>query len=53
MVFISECLEELDAGSGDDAIDSYYYDSNENRCFFFWYAGTGGNGNRYVIYIIF
>ena len=48
-----ECLEDLDAGSGDDAIDSYYYDSNENRCFFFWYAGSGGNGNRYVIYVIF
>ena len=43
-----ECFEELDAGTGDDAIDSYYYDSNENRCFFFWFTGAGGNDNRYV-----
>lgn len=42
-----ECFEDLDAGNGELAVDSYYYDSNENRCLFFWYAGSGGNGNRF------
>ena len=41
-----ECFEELEAGTGELAIDSYYYDSDQNRCLFFWYAGNGGNGNR-------
>ena len=41
-----ECFEELEAGTGELAIDSYYYDSDQNRCLFFWYAGSGGNGNR-------
>ena len=49
LINISECFEELDAGEGELAVDSYYYDSNENRCLFFWYAGSGGNGNRYVL----
>jgi len=43
----NECFEELDAGTGELAIDSYYYDSDQNRCLFFWYAGIGGNGNRF------
>ena len=46
--YFVECFEELDAGTGELAEDAYYYDPNENRCFFFWYAGAGGNANRYV-----
>ena len=45
-IFFAECFEELDAGTGELAIDSYYYDADQNRCLFFWYAGAGGNGNR-------
>ncbi|VDL96307.1 unnamed protein product [Schistocephalus solidus] len=41
------CLQPLDMGVGPEELSSWYYDTGSRTCFWFPYAGHGGNANRF------
>lgn len=41
------CSAEVDSGTCDGSITSYYYDAKHQRCQAFIYGGCGGNANRF------
>ena len=41
------CNLTMDAGTGDDRVARYFFNSDSRQCMEFAYSGDGGNDNRY------